>query len=58
MVKVNSKEDIEQHLNRGECFMQARCGLCGLEWQPDSYGDSCPLWELETVLLPEDWFLN
>ncbi len=37
--------------------IQLRCRSCGLEWEPAYYQEGCPLRELETVFLSEDWFL-
>lgn len=37
--------------------IQLRCRGCGLEWEPAYYQEGCPLRELETVFLSENWFL-
>ena len=37
--------------------IQLRCRSCGLEWEPAYYQEGCPLRELETVFLSENWFL-
>ena len=37
--------------------IQLRCRSCGLEWEPAYYQEECPLRELETVFLSENWFL-
>ena len=37
--------------------LHLRCRSCGLEWEPAYYQEGCPLRELETVFLSENWFL-
>lgn len=37
--------------------IQLRCGSCDLEWESAHYLEECPLKELETVFLSDDWFM-
>ncbi|MEO6203037.1 MAG: hypothetical protein ABIP82_07455 [Nitrospirales bacterium] len=38
--------------------IQLRCGSCDLEWESAHYQEECPLRQLETVFLPEDWLME
>lgn len=57
---------LEEETHRGpEALSPARpgsillqCDSCGLEWESAHYQEECPLRELETVFLPEDWFME
>ncbi len=37
--------------------IQRKCKSCGLEWESAHDEESCPLRELETAFLSEDWFM-
>jgi len=37
--------------------IRRRCSSCGLEWESNHCEETCPLRELESAFLPEDWFM-
>ena len=58
-VRLESEGDRAPNaLSQGQSnTIQLRCRSCGLEWEPAYYQEGCPLRELETVFLSENWFL-
>ncbi|MEJ2231323.1 MAG: hypothetical protein P8X46_09095 [Nitrospirales bacterium] len=60
MIKVVRKEKtalVIKTLRRSDPGrIRRRCSNCGLEWESFHYAEACPLRELETTFLSEDWF--
>jgi len=61
MVKVLGDEGMEKRIKTlrqaSSGKIRRRCNSCDLEWDSAHGEEPCPLRELETAFLPEDWFM-
>ena len=61
MVKVARVERTEMGVDTLRQASSGRirrwCCSCGLEWESSHDAEACPLRELETAFLSEDWFM-